>query len=158
MITGEAAPKGRKGEFLTFYVGDQEFCMDIMLVREIRSWTSVTMLPHAPVDVLGVMNLRGDIVPIVDLSARLGLGPCERRARNVIIIAMISEQVVGLLVTAVVDIVNVAPEEIQPMPKISCAEASDFIGGIISSKDHTLRVLSTDALGATMSATIRALA
>ncbi|RYH00950.1 chemotaxis protein CheW [Salipiger sp. IMCC34102] len=146
------APAHRMGEFLTFYVGEQEFCMDIMLVREIRSWTSVTTLPHAPADVLGVMNLRGAIVPIVDLSARLGLGPCERRDRNVIIIAMISEQAVGFLVTAVVDIVEVAPEDIQPMPTISCAEACDFIGGIISSNDHTLRVLCTDALAATMTA------
>lgn len=147
-----APPPGKK-KFLTFYVGDQEFCMDIMLVREIRGWTSVTMLPHAPVDVLGVMNLRGSIVPIVDLSARLGLGPCERRARDVIIVAIVSEQVVGLLVTAVFDIVEVAPNEIQPMPRISCAEASDFIGGIISSREHTLRVLSTDALAASMTAT-----
>jgi len=150
MSTETQATQARKGEFLTFYVGEQDFCMDIMLVREIRGWTSVTTLPHAPADVLGVMNLRGTIVPIVDLSARLGLGSCERRPRDVIIIAMISDQVVGLLVTAVLDIVGVARDEIQPMPKISCAEASDFIGGIISSKERTLRVLSTDALAASM--------
>ena len=82
MSNDKSAVSQRKDEFLTFYVGSQEFCIDIMLVREIRSWTSVTTLPHAPVDVLGVMNLRGIIVPIVDLSARLGFGPCERRART----------------------------------------------------------------------------
>ncbi|PZX11354.1 purine-binding chemotaxis protein CheW [Palleronia aestuarii] len=157
MSTDEVVPPSKKREFLNFYVGGQEFCMDIMPVREICSWTNVTTLPHAPVDVLGVMNLRGAIVPIVDLSARLGLGPCERHERNVIIIAMVSGQVVGLLVTAVSDIVEVGSDEIQPMPRISCAEASDFIAGIISSREHTLRVLSTDALAASMTA-VRAVA
>lgn len=150
MSADSPAPPAQKGEFLTFLVGAQDFCMDIMLVREIRGWTGVTALPHAPADVLGVMNLRGTIVPIVDLSARLGLGPCERRARNVIVIAMVADQVVGLLVTAVNDIVGVPLDEIQPMPRIGCAEAGDFICGIITSKDRTLRVLSPEALAATM--------
>ncbi|WP_341871935.1 chemotaxis protein CheW [Roseivivax halodurans] len=74
-------------ELVSFAIGDQDFCMDIMLVREIRGWTNVTMLPHAPSFILGVINLRGAVVPIVDLASRLGLTPLEPTQRHVIIIA-----------------------------------------------------------------------
>lgn len=139
-------------ELITFAIGAQDFCMDIMLVREIRGWVEVTPLPHAPVDVLGVMNLRGAVVPIVDLSRRLSLGPCAPHARNVVIIATIGAQVVGLLVTAVSDILAVAPDEMRPIPAAGGAEAARFVSGIVSSRERTLRVLNVDALAATMTA------
>lgn len=139
-----------KYELITFSIGDQDFCMDIMLIREIRGWTNVTILPHSPADVLGVMNLRGAVVPIVDLSARLGLGPCKPEARNVIIIAMMGHQTVGFLVTAVSDIVGASPNEIQPMPQVGGMEPSDFVKGIIASKNRTLRVLNINSLSAAM--------
>ena len=64
-------------EMVTFCIGEQDFCMDIMTVREIRGWTEATVLPRAPDYVLGVINLRGAVVPIIDLSSRLGLAPLE---------------------------------------------------------------------------------
>lgn len=150
MTQEETATTNAKRELITFYVGDQDFCMDIMLIREIRGWTNVTSLPHAPTDVLGVMNLRGAVVPIVDLSRRLGFGPCEPKERNVIIIANIGSQTIGFLVTAVSDIVSVLPKDIQPMPDAGGQHAGTLVEGIIVTEDRTLRALSADALGATI--------
>ena len=85
-------------ELVAFRVAGQDYCVDIMSVREIRGWTQATTLPHAPDFVRGVINLRGSVVPIVDLAARLGLDPITASDRNVIIITVINQQVVGLLV------------------------------------------------------------
>lgn len=147
MTQDQTAASKDERELITFFVGEQEFCMDIMLVREIRGWTNATPLPHAPGDVLGVMNLRGAVVPIVDLSARLGFGICETQERNVIVIAAIGGQTVGLLVSSVSDIVGVGRDEVQPLPQISEAQAGAFVEGIIATQNRTLRVLSVDAIG-----------
>lgn len=142
--------KSNKQELITFSIGTQDFCMDIMLVREIRGWTKVTILPHAPADVMGVMNLRGAVVPIVDLSARLGLGSSQSNDRDVIIIALIDQQTIGFVVTSVSDIVGISQDAIQPMPRISGLEDNNFVKGIITSEEKTLRVLDISALAASM--------
>src|SRR4051812_24315234 len=98
----EAANQSGVGrELISFRIGDQEFCVDIMEVREIRGWTPATALPKAPAFVRGVITLRGAVLPIVALGARLGLGTAEPTARHVIIVAQVQNQVVGLLVDAV---------------------------------------------------------
>src|SRR5215475_15482288 len=91
-------------ELISFRIGAQEFCVDIMAVREIRGWTQATPLPQAPNYVCGVINLRGAVLPIVDLSARLGLGVTQPDVRNVIIVVRIGPRLVGLLVDAVSEI------------------------------------------------------
>ncbi|WP_176249242.1 MULTISPECIES: chemotaxis protein CheW [unclassified Sulfitobacter] len=139
-----------KFELITFSIGSQDFCMDIILVREIRGWTNVTMLPHAPKDVLGVMNLRGAVVPIVDLSARLGLGVCESKERDVIIITLIEKKIVGFLVTAVSDIIELSQTDIQPMPQMGGKKENQFVKGIYISDNKTLRVLDIASLAASM--------
>jgi purine-binding chemotaxis protein CheW len=88
-------------EFIAFRIGVQEFCIDIMSVREIRGWTPATALPHAPPYVRGVINLRGSVLPIVDLAERLGFPPTDASARQVIIVVQVGAQIVGLLVDAV---------------------------------------------------------
>lgn len=107
-------------ELIAFRIGAQEFCVDIMAVREIRGWTPATPLPRAPAFVRGVINLRGAVLPIVDLSARLGLATTEPDARHVIIVVRIGEQTVGLLVDAVCDILTVTDEMLQPTPDVAC--------------------------------------
>src|SRR5689334_2596598 len=106
-------------ELIAFRIGEQEFCVNIMSVREIRGWTQATPMPHAPAYVLGVINLRGAVLPIVDLSARLGMKDAEPSARHVIIVAQVKNRVVGLLVEAVSDILTITEENIQPVPEIS---------------------------------------
>ena len=91
-----------------------------MSVREIRGWTAATPLPRTPDFVRGVINLRGAVLPIIDLSARLGLGFTEPEARHVIIVCRINNQMVGLLVDAVSDILTVTDDLIQPTPDVGC--------------------------------------
>lgn len=141
-------PATKARELITFAVSGQDFCMDIRPVREIRGWQDVTPLPHAPRDVLGVMNLRGAVVPIIDLSLRLDLGPCRHHPRNVIIIALIEARTIGFLVSSVSNIVTVAPDEIQPMPDMGAPATASLVEGIIPSSGKNLRVLDVAALGA----------
>ncbi len=83
-------------ELIAFRIGDQEFSVNIMSVREIRGWTQATPMPHAPAYVMGVINLRGAVLPIVDMSARLGMKEAEPTARHVIIVAQVKTKIVGL--------------------------------------------------------------
>src|ERR1700742_3390878 len=105
-------------ELTSFRIGDQEFCVDIMSVREIRGWTAATPLPRSPDFVRGVINLRGAVLPIIDLSARMGLGVIEPEARHVIIVCRIGGQMVGLLVDAVSDILTITDDLIQATPDV----------------------------------------
>ena len=119
-------------ELISFRIGAQEFCVDIMAIREIRGWTAATALPQSPSFVKGVINLRGAVLPIVDLAARLGFEATEASDRNVIIVAQIGEQVVGLLVDAVSDILTVTDDVIQPTPDVASETAKSFIRGLIA--------------------------
>jgi purine-binding chemotaxis protein CheW len=118
-------------ELISFRIGDQEFCVDIMSVREIRGWTAATPLPRTPDFVRGVINLRGAVLPIVDLASRLGFESTEASDRNVIIVAQIGEQVVGLLVDAVSDILTITDDMIQPTPDVASETAKTFVRGLI---------------------------
>jgi purine-binding chemotaxis protein CheW len=103
-----------------------------MSVREIRGWTPATAMPHAPPYVMGVINLRGAVLPIIDLSARLGMKAAEPTARHVIIVAQVKRQSVGLLVDAVSDILTITDENIQPTPEISSDLERQFARGILA--------------------------
>ncbi|HPG88364.1 MAG TPA: chemotaxis protein CheW [Hyphomicrobium sp.] len=117
-------------EFVAFRVGSQEFCVDIMCVREIRGWTAATPLPHAPDFVRGVINLRGAVLPIVDLASRFGLPDTEPTPRSVIIVVQINKQVVGLLVDAVSDIFTTNGASWQATPEIASDVVKSMVGGI----------------------------
>ena len=125
-----AAGLGR--ELISFRIGAQEFCVDIMSVREIRGWTPATALPQAPAFVRGVINLRGAVLPIVDLSLRLGMKAAEPTVRHVIIVAQVGPKVVGLLVDAVSDILTVTDENIQPTPDIANEAEKAYARGILA--------------------------
>jgi purine-binding chemotaxis protein CheW len=126
--TNPNAAAGGLRELISFRIGAQEFCVDIMAVREIRGWTAATALPQSPSFVKGVINLRGAVLPIVDLAARLGFETGETSDRNVIIVAQIGEQVVGLLVDAVSDILTVTDDVIQP----TSDTAKTFVRGLLA--------------------------
>lgn len=137
--TGENPSLGR--EVVTFQIGPQEFCISIGDVREIRGWAPVTTLPHAPDFVLGVMNLRGAVVPIYDLSARLGLGPNAPGPRHVVIITALGDRLAGLLVSAVSRMQEVENADIQPFPSLGPAIGSGFVAGLIPTEVGLLRLL-----------------
>lgn len=124
-----------KSDVVAFKLAEQDFCIDIGLVREIRGWAPTTVLPHAPEYVKGVINLRGSVVTVVDLSARLGFGSAEPSQRHVVIIAMHAGRVVGLLADLVSDIVTVNDEHMQNVPDIASDPAREFITGMITFDD-----------------------
>lgn len=138
-----AAPEARSAprEIVTFAIGDQSFCMEIEHVLEIRGWTKTTLLPHAPDYVVGLMNLRGNVLPVIDLSLRLGLGKTEPTQRHVIIVAVVADRNVGFLVEAVSDIVTVQVESMKPTPDVASARTRAFIKGVYSLSDDLVRAL-----------------
>lgn len=131
-------------ELISFRIGQQEFCVDIMAVREIRGWTPATPLPQTPAFVRGVINLRGAVLPIVDLAARLGLGIAEPTARHVIIVVRIGEQMVGLLVDAVCDILTVTEDMLQATPDVACEQVKTFVKGIMAIEGRMISLISLD--------------
>lgn len=126
-------------EVVAFRVAKQDFCFDLTSVREIRGWTETTILPHAQPYVKGVINLRGSVVPVVDLSERLGLGSTDPGARHVIIITVLGTQTVGLLAELVSDILTVAASDIQPIPDIIDETVRKFISGVLVFEDRMIR-------------------
>ncbi|WP_064693804.1 chemotaxis protein CheW [Rhizobium aegyptiacum] len=133
-------------ELIAFRIGDQEFCVNIMSVREIRGWTPATAMPHSPAYLLGVINLRGAVLPIIDLAARLGMKPANPTARHVIIVAQVHRKVVGLLVDAVSDILTVTDEIVQPTPEISSDLERQFARGILAIDKRMICLLELEAL------------
>jgi purine-binding chemotaxis protein CheW len=133
-------------ELIAFRIQDQEFCVDIMSVREIRGWTPATVLPQSPDFVRGVINLRGAVLPIVDLSGRLGLGLTSPTARHVIIVAHIGSRLVGLLVDAVSDILQAVDQDIQPTPDVGCETVKTFVQGILAVEGRMISVVALDHL------------
>ncbi|NPD16187.1 chemotaxis protein CheW [Xinfangfangia sp. D13-10-4-6] len=145
MPSTDAAAR-QDAEFVTFFAGAQSFSLDISHVREIRRWSTVTPLPHAPKEVLGVMNLRGSVIPIYDLSARFGPGPTTDNPRNVVVVATIGSQTVGLLVEAVSEILSVAKSQIQETPDIRSENTRASITGIIQMEEGMTRVIDLEAV------------
>ncbi len=133
-------------ELLSFRVGEQEYSVDIMSVREIRGWTRPTPLPHSADYVRGVINLRGTVLPIIDLARRLGIQVAEASERNVIIVANIQNQTVGLLVDAVSDILSVAEAEMQAPPEMAADSAEAFVLALTIIDDRMLRILDLNAV------------
>ncbi len=133
-------------ELIAFRIGDQEFCVNIMSVREIRGWTPATPMPHAPPYVLGVINLRGAVLPIIDLSLRLGMKAAEPTVRHVIIVAQVGQKVVGLLVDAVSDILTVTDDNVQPTPDIANEAARNYARGILAIEGRMICMIELEAL------------
>jgi purine-binding chemotaxis protein CheW len=120
--------------------------VNIMSVREIRGWTPATSLPHSPGYMMGVINLRGAVLPILDLSARLGMKPAEPTARHVIIVAQVHSKIVGLLVDAVSDILTVTDENIQPTPEVSSDLERQFARGILAIDKRMICMIELEGL------------
>lgn len=140
---------GRKttgNELVAFRIGSQEYCVDIMIVREIRGWTMATPLPHAPTYVRGLINLRGTVLPVIDLAVRFGFEQREPSARSVIIVAEVGGQLVGLLVDAVSDILPISSESIQPTPDVSSELATKFVKGVLANENRMISLIQLDGI------------
>lgn len=133
-------------QFISFRIGEEEFAIDIMAVREIKGWTETTVLPNQPEYLLGILNLRGLIVPIFDLRCRFGMGLTTVSRAHVVIIVSVMDRTVGLLVDAVSDILTVQTTEIRAIPDMERAGSARFLSGIITRAETMVVVLSLDAL------------
>ncbi len=122
-------------EFIAFMVRGRQFCIDITSIREIRGWNHATKLPHVPEYVVGVVNLRGTILPIIDVSARFGLGDCEPTPQSVVIVAQVGERLAGMLVDSVSDILQVEPEDIRDLPDMDTPVGAEFLRQVILHED-----------------------
>ena len=131
-------------ELITFSVGVQDFCVEAMRVKEIRGWTPATLAPDSPAYVRGLINLRGAVLPIVDLAARLELPQTEPTARHVVIVVWIGRRLVGLLVDAVCDIVSVTGEALQPTPSLESATIEALVAGLVTVGDRMIALLALD--------------
>ena len=133
-------------EYITFRIGSQFYCVDIMSVREIRGWTPATQLPRAPGFVRGVINLRGVIVPIFDLRARFNMGLTVTTAMHVVIIVATGTRTIGLLVDTVSDIISVDPKAIRQVPELGLPAQDQFIDGLVALEDRMVTLVSLTGL------------
>jgi purine-binding chemotaxis protein CheW len=139
-----------RSQLLTFRLGTSTYGVDILRVKEIRGWSPVTKIPHSPQHVLGVLNLRGAIVPIIDLRLRFALPEAGFSPLTVIIVLSLvtaaGQRECGVVVDSVSDVVDVAPGDVKPPPSLSAGQSSEFIGGIATIDEQMLILLNVDEL------------
>jgi len=128
-------------QFITFEIGNRRLGIEIMAIREIRAWSPVTALPAAPEHIVGVVNLRGVVLPVTDLRQLLGWGATETTSRHVMIVACIAGQLRGIIVDAVHDIVTLNPEQLQPVPDVGESAATALLEGIATIEGTLIMVL-----------------
>lgn len=119
-------------DIIAFRLHDRDFCLETRTIREIRGWGKSTPVPHAPREVLGVLDLRGAVIPIVDLAVKLGMPPIGSNERSAIIVAEVGGEVVGLLVDGVSDLLAVDRSLVQPIPPAVHGAGLGFSQGMIT--------------------------
>lgn len=129
-------------QLVSFAIRGQNYCVDILAVREIRMWNGATALPNSSDFIRGVINLRGTIVPVVDLRMRFGLGLTETTAGHVVVIVAVDTAQIGLLVDSVSDIITVSGKDIADIPRIEGEEQNPFFQGLITDQEGSTALIS----------------
>ncbi len=140
------AARAPNGEYLTFRLGEEEYGIDILRVQEIRSYEQPTRIANAPGFLKGVVNLRGVIVPIIDLRLKLGCDSAEYNHFTVVIVLNVRGRVVGAVVDSVSDVMALGGEAIRPAPGMNATIDTSFITGIGSVADRMLILMDIEAL------------
>jgi len=144
------AAEAESYQVLTFVLGNETYGVDILRVQEIRGWSAVTKIPNSAPHVLGVLNLRGSIVPVVDLRKRFSLEQAEYTAVTVIIVLSVRNEAgrrdFGVVVDGVSDVVDVQASEVRPTPDLGCRAATDHIRGLVPVNDRMVVLLDLDRL------------
>ncbi len=133
-------------QFLTFNLGEELYGVDILRVQEIKGYTSVTKIPNTPPHIKGVLNLRGTIVPIVELRTKFGMPTIDYTAFTVIIVVVVRDKVMGLVVDAVSDVLNIDKKDIQSPPQFGVKVDVSFLNGIGKSGDKLVALLDIDRM------------
>ncbi|MGE5517557.1 MAG: chemotaxis protein CheW [Bacteroidota bacterium] len=133
-------------QFISFKIGDEEYGVDIMDIREIKGWTATTELPDSPPHLRGVINLRGAIIPVFDLRARFSGQLTQATARHVTMVVTVGSRVMGLLVDAVADIITVANADIQPVPDMDTGDHCRFLAGLVTVEGRMVALLDLESM------------
>ena len=133
-------------EFLTFVLGDETYALDIMTVKEIRGYEPATKIANAPSYIKGVINLRGDIVPIVDLRIKFNIGEATYNEWTIVIMLNVRDRVVGIVVDGVSDVMNLEAEEIKPAPEFGVAFDSRYLHGLAALEDQMVIIVDIEEL------------
>jgi len=133
-------------EFLTFVIGEETYALDIMKVKEIRGYDAVTKIANAPSFLKGVINLRGDIVPIVDLRIKFNVGEPTYNQFTIVIMLNIASRIVGIVVDEVSDVIKGKSEDIKPPPEFGVAFDSQYLHGLVSLEDDMVILVNIEAL------------
>jgi purine-binding chemotaxis protein CheW len=128
-------------QFISFSIDNDQYGVDIMSVREIKGWSEITHIPKQPEHVRGVLNLRGVMVPIIDLRCRFGQGLTQATPIHIVIIVQVGARQVGLLADRVLDIVSSDASQIQPVPRIAQASRIDFLSGLVTVEDSMIALI-----------------
>jgi purine-binding chemotaxis protein CheW len=129
------------GQYLTFLLGKEEYAAEILKVQEIRGLTPITTIPNAPPFIRGVMNLRGTVIPVIDLRLRFGVGRAEYDRYSVIVVVRVGDRVTGLLVDSVTDVLDVAKDQIEPPPDLGVAVDLSCLTGVAKTGDRLVILL-----------------
>jgi purine-binding chemotaxis protein CheW len=140
-LVGASEAVTAANQLISFAIGDDQYGVDIMAVREIKGWTAITPLPGQPEYVRGVLNLRGVIVPIVDLRCRFDQGLTEATPLHIVIVVQIDGKTIGLLGDRVLDIVSLDNAEIKPVPRIAQSQKLRFLSGLIANDDGMIALI-----------------
>ncbi|MBB6240916.1 MULTISPECIES: chemotaxis protein CheW [unclassified Rhodanobacter] len=133
-------------QYLTVNLAQEEYGIDILAVREIRGWTPVTRIPQAPHYVLGVLNLRGAIVPVLDLRLRFGLSREDYNATTVTVVVTVAGRLFGIVVDAVSDVLDVENSHLRPVPDMGTAVDTEYLKGLTSIGERMVLLLDADKL------------
>jgi purine-binding chemotaxis protein CheW len=134
------------GQFLTFRLGEESFGLEILRVQEIKGYSAITPLPNAPAHIRGVMNLRGAVVPIVDLRLKFGMPTVEYTRFTVIVLVTLGSKLVGLIVDAVSDVIELSGSDIAPPPELDGSVDLACLTGLGKCGDQLITLLDIDRL------------
>lgn len=133
-------------QFLTFTLQSEEYGIEILRVQEIKGFSRITPIPNAPRYVKGVLNLRGAVVPVVDLRCKFGMPETEYNQFTVIIVVTVGKRIVGLVVDAVSDVLNIGRKDVDPPPELGAGVDTSFLTGMAKSGDKLIALLNIDRL------------
>jgi purine-binding chemotaxis protein CheW len=133
-------------QYLTFSLGEEFYGVEILQVQEIKGYTSVTAIPNTPDYIKGVLNLRGTIVPIIDLRTKFGMPKIDYSRITVIVVLVIKGRITGIIVDAVSDVLNIPQKDVQKTPELGASIDVSFISGIAKYDDKLVTLLNIDRL------------
>lgn len=140
------ATGGLSKQFLTFTIGEEEYGVDIMTVREVKGWSETTRLPNTPEYMRGVLNLRGVVIPIFDLRMRFGGETTQATDKHVVVILAVGARIAGVLVDTVSDILTVSQHEIKDAPSTDTGLNEQFVEGLIAVEERMVVLLDMEKL------------